>query len=72
MDQGLIARKCDDLIRLRQSHHNLKMRWPIGIRSIDDEADSKREKLASRIETLESQIEALRGGAEWHTIYAPK
>lgn len=60
MIQGMITRKCAELVRLEQRHHNLQVRWPIGMRIADDEADSKREQLASRIETLRSYIEKLR------------
>jgi hypothetical protein len=61
MIQGMITRKCAELVRLEQQHHNLRQRWPIGIRIADDEADSKRDRLKSQIETIKSQIEKLRG-----------
>jgi hypothetical protein len=60
VDQGMITRKCAELVRLRQRHHNLKMRWPCGLRSIDDGNDSKRDYLQSQIETMELEIALMR------------
>lgn len=48
----------DDLARAEQQLHNLKMRWPCGIRSIDDEADRKRKALAQYIQELKAKIGA--------------
>ena len=61
MRQGMITRKCAELVRLEQKHHNLTMRWPSGMKLADDEADSKRDWLKSQIETIKSQIETMRG-----------
>jgi hypothetical protein len=61
MRQGMITRKCAELVRLEQEHHNLRQRWPTGMRIADDEADSKRESIKSQIETMKSQIETMRG-----------
>ena len=60
MDQGMITRKCAELVRLEQAHHNLRQRWPTGMKIADDEADSKRDRLKSQIETMKSQIEKMR------------
>lgn len=61
MIQGMITRKCAELVRLEQRRHNLRMRWPTGMRIADDEADSKCDLIESQIETVKSQIEKLRG-----------
>lgn len=60
LDHGMLTRKCAELVRLEQAHHNLRQRWSTGMRLADDEADSKRERLASAIETLKYQIETMR------------
>lgn len=37
--------KLAQINQLKQSIHNLKMRWPIGIKSIDDKHDEKLKRL---------------------------
>lgn len=64
MIQGMITRRCAELVRLEQRRHNLRMRWPVGMRIADDAADSEREKLSSQIDTVKSQIEALRAQSQ--------
>lgn len=39
------ASKLEQINQLKQSIHNLKMRWPIGIKSIDDNHDEKLKRL---------------------------
>lgn len=58
--QGMITRRCTELVCLEQTRHNLRMRWPTGMRLADDEADSKRERIESQIETVRSQIDNMR------------
>lgn len=55
-----ITRQCAILFDLEMKHHALRQRVPTGIRIADDEADSKREKLASQIEAQKSKIETMR------------
>lgn len=38
--------------QLNQAIHNLKMRWPIGIPSIDNEADEKLKRLEKLMEEI--------------------
>lgn len=45
--------KIGQIKSLKQSIHNLKMRWPIGIRSIDDYYDNKLKTLE---QILENQL----------------
>ena len=44
--------KNDQLNQLKQSIHNLKMRWPIGIKSIDDAHDEKLKRLQKLLKEL--------------------
>lgn len=60
MNQGMITRKCAELVRLEMRLHVLSNTWPIGIKSLDDANDAKRVELKSHIETVMSEIEAMR------------
>ncbi len=60
MKQLQLTRLCDELRRLEQIHHNLSQLWPCGIRSHDDENDSKRDIYAGYILTQRGKIEVLR------------
>lgn len=46
--------KLEQINRLRQNIHNLRMRVPIGIRSIDDEHDAKLKRLEALLKDLEA------------------
>ena len=50
--------KLAQIRQLKQSIHNLKMRWPIGIKSIDDSHDAKLRLLQS---ILDEQIKTYIG-----------
>lgn len=47
--------KLAQINQLKQSIHNLKMRWPIGIRSIDDEHDQKLKRLEDLLKEESNQ-----------------
>lgn len=47
--------KLDQIKQLEQSIHNLKMRFPIGIKSIDDFHDEKLERLKKLLSELLSK-----------------
>jgi len=46
----LSSSKLEILNQLKQSIHNLRMRFPIGIKSIDDEHDAKLKRLEKLLE----------------------
>lgn len=47
--------KLAQIKQLKQSIHNLRMRWPIGIRSIDDEHDQTLKRLEALLKKESSQ-----------------
>lgn len=49
------ASKLETINQLKQSIHNLKMRWPIGIKSIDDVCDKRIITLIDLLKTLENK-----------------
>jgi hypothetical protein len=46
------ASKLEQIKQLEQSIHNLRMRFPIGIRSIDDAHDEKLKRLEDMLKGL--------------------
>jgi hypothetical protein len=46
----MTASKLDQLNQLRQAIHNLRMRFPIGIKSITDAHDAKLDRLQKLLE----------------------
>lgn len=42
--------------QLKQSIHNLRMRFPIGLKSIDDEHDDKLKRLQVLLDEIESDL----------------
>lgn len=54
MEEVRVTGRVCPLVELEQSIHNLRMRWPIGIRRIDDESDAK----LVRLEELHTYLQA--------------
>lgn len=55
-DDGQRTRKLEELKRLEQSYHNLRVKWPTGMRAHDDENDEKAKRLKQHIDEARQKL----------------
>ena len=55
-DDGVRTRKLEELRRLEQNYHNLRNKFPMGLRELDDENDEKTKRLKQHIDEARKKL----------------